>query len=109
MNRRTFLALALLGFAIVMPLRAEPRVGGFGDVAVDDAGVVAAAKAAIDAKSKDEPVTLIKILGAQRQVVAGMNYKLQLRVKSGDAEKDAQAVVWAKLDRSHQLTSWTWK
>ena len=54
-------------------------------------------------------ITLVKIVRARRQVVAGTNYCLDLTVDMGDHEKRAQAVVWKKLSGEHELTSWTWR
>ena len=55
---------------------------------------------------------LVRILSAQEQVVAGMNYRLKLRVKLNGAEKDAEAVVWWQAWREpepYRLTSWRWE
>jgi hypothetical protein len=42
-------------------------------------------------------------------LVAGMNYRLRLKVKVDGKVKEAEAVVWRKLSGEHELTSWTWK
>lgn len=81
--------------------------GGFSDVAVDDPGVKAAAKFAVEERTKTEPkLALEKITKASRQVVAGLNYDLTLSVTVGTETKTAVVRVWAKLDRTHELTSW---
>jgi hypothetical protein len=54
---------------------------------------------------------LSKILGAEQQVVAGMNYRLKLRVRVNGNEKQAEAIVWWQSWRKpdpYQLTSWKW-
>ena len=54
---------------------------------------------------------LIKILRAEEQVVAGMNYRLTLKVKVNGKEKQADAVVWWQNWRKpnpYELTSWRW-
>lgn len=81
--------------------------GGFSDVSVDDAGVKAAAEFAIKERAKTEPgIGLDKITKASRQVVAGLNYDLTLSVTVGKEKKIAVVRVWAKLDRTHELSSW---
>ncbi|MCE9556723.1 MAG: hypothetical protein K8T91_25520 [Planctomycetes bacterium] len=93
--------------------------GGRKKVPVDDQGVVEAAKFAVQAHAKaakDEDLTLVKILDAQRQVVQGYMYTITLDVKSGSRTKKAVAEVWVKPllkdekeeDRI-QLNSWKWK
>ena len=55
---------------------------------------------------------LVTILGAEKQVVAGMNYRLQLRVNLNGQEKIATATVcwqaWRK-PAPYELTAWSWK
>lgn len=98
---------------------AEPLVGGYARASVTNADVIAAAAFAIQEKDAelskgDKPaeLTLVEIKGAEQQVVAGLNYRLALRVKVNAAEKDAMAVVWSQpwnKDAPLRLTSWTWK
>ena len=93
--------------------------GGKKKIPVNDQGVVEAAKFAVQAfakESRDDDLTLVQILGAQRQVVQGYMYTLTLTVKSGSRTKNAVAEVWVKPllkdekeeDRI-QLNSWKWK
>jgi hypothetical protein len=56
-----------------------------------------------------EKLNLVMIKEAQHQVVAGMNYKLSLVVMRNGKEEYAVAVVWAKLDGTHELTEWAWQ
>jgi hypothetical protein len=92
--------------------------GGYADVTVTDERVVAAAAFAVKAKEKtlrekketpSAKLTLVRILGAQQQVVAGMNYRLRLAVRLNKAEKQAEAVVFRKLSGAYELTAWEWK
>jgi hypothetical protein len=100
-----FLVLACI---CVAPLLAAVP-GGFSDVAVDDPGVQAAAKFAVEERAKTEPkLTLDKITKANRQVVAGLNYDLTLTVTVGTEKKTAVVRVWAKLDKTHELSSWAY-
>ncbi len=111
MTRRTLLSVLLIAaFSLVVAIPTLAVPGGHEDAKVDDERVIAAAKAAIAEKNKTEPValTLVKIEKAQQQVVAGMNYTITLKVKAGSEVKEAEVVVWVKLDGKYQLTSWTW-
>ena len=101
---------------------AQPsRPGGYATASVTNKEVVAAAAFAIKAqqnamqeKKDTEPpkLELVTILQAEQQVVAGMSYRLQLKVKVKGKEKTAKAIVWWQAWRNpdpYQLTSWTWK
>lgn len=91
--------------------------GGWTKVSVKDEGVVLAAQYAIKAQQKVmkesgdlKKLTLVRIQEAQSQVVQGVNYKLSLHVKVGDAERTTHAVVWVRSwlqeDERYNLTSW---
>lgn len=61
--------------------------GGFSPLDVDDVKVkemAAFASSAISANTNSGPVTLIKVVKAQSQVVAGMNYKLTLELNGAE-------------------------
>lgn len=89
-----------------------PMVGGFKAVSVKDAGVINAAKFAVNkiAKNEEMDLTLKSIEKAGRQVVAGTNYKLLLRVTYADGGElysmCITAVVYKNLKRVSSLTSW---
>jgi hypothetical protein len=84
--------------------------GGYRDMLVNDKDVVKTAAFAIEAKNKmgKEKLTLEKIVKAEMQVVAGRNFRLTLDVSESGRTRRAVAVVWAKLDGTFELTSWTW-
>jgi hypothetical protein len=98
-----------------------PLLGGYAAAAVTDKQVSAAADFAVKAEEKAmragkdaQPATLalIKILDAQQQVVAGMNYRLRLKVRLNGEEREADAVVWWQAWRvpdPYELTSWNWR
>jgi hypothetical protein len=46
---------------------------------------------------------------AEVQVVAGRNFRLTMDVRVEGGIRKAQAIVWAKLDRTYALTKWEWK
>ena len=89
--------------------------GGWSKAAVDDPEVVAAAAFAIEARGAGKaddagPLALVKILAAEQQVVAGMNYRITMEVTIGDDVRKAEATVWARVwlekDERYQLTAW---
>jgi hypothetical protein len=92
---------------------AEQIVGGYSETSITNAEVVAAAQFAIKAQAATSEqkiiITLVELLSARQQVVAGMNYRLRIKVKTDGKVKEAEVVVWRKLSDEHELTSWTWK
>ena len=88
----------------------NPVPGGWSPVAADDAKVKAAAQRAValQAAIEQSELKLVSIDDAQRQVVAGINYKLRLSVMRGQQQWQASATVWGKLDGSYELTAWSW-
>ena len=108
----------------------DRKVGGFAVVSTTEREVKSAAAFAVkaqqtalrkesvgldDPKAKPQPIprlALVRIVAAEHQVVAGMNYRLQLRVTLDGEEKTADALVWWQAWRkpeSYILTTWTWK
>ena len=109
----------LLGIAFVSPsIRAESMPGGIAEASVEDQWVLEAARSSIEAKSKAmreedkekiSAISLVKVLSARQQVVAGMNYFLRLQVTVNETLKEADVVVWRQLSGEYRLTSWEWK
>jgi hypothetical protein len=94
----------------------EPMPGGYAPASVADKEVVAAAAFAIQAQQKapgkHAKLELVKIRKAESQVVAGMNYRLELDVKQDGKVRAAEAIVWWQAWRKSEpygLTSWKWK
>lgn len=99
------LLLSLLCLATIAI--AQPILGGFSPVAPTDADALAAAKFAV--AKHDAKLTFQAIEKAEQQVVAGMNYRMTLRVLDAGKARQATAVVWHKLGNAgHELTSWKW-
>lgn len=90
------------------PPTERPVVGGYAKIGVLDKDVVEAATFAVKDQAKKEgaQIELVKIVQAKRQVVAGMNYQLLLEVKSQGVTSKVHAILWKKLDGSHDLTEW---
>ncbi|MCX6923216.1 MAG: cystatin domain-containing protein [Verrucomicrobia bacterium] len=121
MNRRILLTcILLITFCIATGLAQQSMPGGWAKAPVNKKEVVDAVAFAIKAQKKAVPdakggqptkLELVKIIGAEEQVVAGMNYRLRLKVKVHGKEKQAEAVVWWQAWRKqhpYQLTSWKW-
>jgi hypothetical protein len=89
----------------------EPIAGGWSDASVEDEGVKSAAREGVSIKGKETGINLqlTRILEARKQVVAGMNYRLKIRVMGAGKENTATIVVWSKLDRTYELTKWLWE
>lgn len=87
------------------------RPGGWSPAPLDDERIKLAAQRAIESKAAADAVvlTLSSIDDAQRQVVAGTNYKLRLAVTQNGEHRIATAIVWRKLNGDYQLTGWTWE
>src|SRR6266849_6813033 len=90
------------------------RTGGYKEVAKDDAGVMAAAEFAVKEQGTKQEMTykLVSIEHAEQQVVAGINYRLCLKVGYHKQDDDVdttefvRAVVYQNLKREYSLTSW---
>lgn len=120
---KTYKKICMLAMMLVFAggLFSANAAGEYAPVLVNDEEVIAAAEFAISAQQKElngtqeaehVKLTLIKILSAQKQVVAGMNFKIQLKVAVDGVEKKAEAVVWWQAWRKpnpYSLTSLTWK
>jgi hypothetical protein len=90
------------------------RVGGYKEVAKDSPEVQAAAEFAVKEQSRKLEMTykLVSIAHAESQTVAGVNYRLCLKVGYHKEDDDAdtteffRAVVYRNLQKDYSLTSW---
>ena len=96
-------ALAWVGFA------EENVPGGYSASALTE-DVKTAAEFAVQEQSKRQPPTLKlnKIFKAEKQIVAGVNYRLHIIVKEGRSVRAAKVVVFRDLKSHYKLTSWKW-
>ncbi|MEI6073023.1 MAG: cystatin domain-containing protein [Verrucomicrobiae bacterium] len=105
------LALALASTAIAADNPAKPDqsalCGGYSPAEIDsEVRTVAEFAVKTQSESTERALKLIKILKVERQVVAGLNFRLEIEVADGSKHLKARAVVWKKLDGSFALTSW---
>lgn len=83
-------------------------VGGFRDTGKTDETVVAAANFAVQTQAQqDATLELVRIQRAERQIVAGSNYRLCLDVKSKKKPEQATATVYLNLQNEFSLSDWT--
>jgi hypothetical protein len=107
MKRGSSLLLALV--LIVSAAASSPArqvAGGYASASADDAQVLAAARFAVRAakRRRGARVQLVAVERAETQVVAGINYRLCLRVREGKRTHEAGAVVYENLRRRLSLT-----
>jgi hypothetical protein len=84
--------------------------GGWSAAGLQDEPVVRAARFALQEQARQSQVgfKLLAIKHARQQVVAGMNYSMNLMVQSDGKRRLVIAVVWTKPDGSMELTRWHW-
>ena len=105
---KTAALLAALVGAAVCP--AQQMVCNYRAAAKTDKTVVGAANFAVKARGEAQKTPALKLVAverAERQVVAGTNYRLCLSVKSGSANAQATAVVYQNLQNQFELSEWT--
>jgi len=91
-----------------------PRVGGFKPVAANNPEVTAAARfaAAAQGKKEDTNIRLLAVESAEQAVVAGMIYRLCLKVEIEDTENNVDVTthvrteVFRSLQKQYQLRKW---
>ena len=110
-NWRAVLLIAALNFvfSIASVAFAQDQIaGGYGETSTTDPEAVAAARFAVSRQGRKQraPITLISVERAEVQVVAGLNYKVWLKVKSRGKTQNVTAVVYKNLKRQLSLTSW---
>jgi hypothetical protein len=113
-TRRTILISgAIIGLMCAAVVSAQ-RPGGYREIAKDDEGAAAAAEFAVKQQSEDKGTTykLVSVEHAESQVVAGINYRLCLKVgfkadDDSDKTEFVRVVVYRSLQNQYSLTSWT--
>lgn len=105
------IAMNLMAMLEVTSLRAQPAPGSYRRIATNEKEVRKAAKYAVkqEQRKSEKRYSLRNIVSAERQVVAGLNYRLCLNLKSDGEEKTAEAVIYKNLQQQYALTSWEWK
>ena len=84
-------------------------VGGYRETSKTDETVVAAANFAVashNEKLKGASLELTSIERAERQIVAGSNYRICLALKSNERLQQATAIVYLNLQNKFSLSNW---
>jgi hypothetical protein len=110
----TLLAAVGAAFGSTAAGQKEPIVGGYKEVAMDAPEVTSVAAFAVAARGRKEhhTIKLISVETAERQVVAGMNYRLCLKVETEDTDNNVDAtenvkvLVFRSLQKTYTLKSW---
>lgn len=85
-----------------------PTIGGYRKIETADADVRAAVDFAI--KEKGDKFGLIKIKKAERQVVAGINFRVKMKISEKTGEKESKytvtTVIYHDLSGKYSISSW---
>ena len=90
------------------------RVGGYQEISKTDSDAQAAAEFAVSsqAETTSKEMSLVEVVKAERQIVAGSNYRMCMQVNSEGAEGQdsvaitVQVVVYVDLKGNRKLSSW---
>ncbi len=112
---RSKLLLSTLAVILTAAFSAQAqKVGGYKEISKTAAAARSAAIFAVGAEAQKNNATieLNSVLQAESQVVAGMNYRLCLKVTTSGAKDEAdviitvRVVVYRDLKGKYSLTSW---
>jgi hypothetical protein len=106
--RRVFWICFVCSLLVPACALAEPPFpGGYSEVKLDQQTQLAANFAVGEISKKlNEPLALKDIVSAERQVVAGWNYRFELNLTKNNQPYRFRAIVWRRLDGNMELTSW---
>ncbi|CAN5620282.1 hypothetical protein BH10ACI3_BH10ACI3_08210 [soil metagenome] len=110
-NKLIALVLSTFAFLLISDSASFAQIaGGYSMIEKNDPVVIKAANFAIKARSEatKKKFKLGEIAKAERQVVAGSNFRLCMQVSAnGGREMNVEAVVYQDLKNKYKLTSWT--
>lgn len=116
--KRSLTLIAILSVALFVftwTIVSAQRTGGYREIDKADEGAAAAAEFAVKAESEKKEMSykLVSIEHAETQTVAGINYRLCLKVGYHKTDDEAETtefvrvVVYRNLQNQYSLTSWT--
>ena len=116
--KRSLTLIAILSVALFVftwCIVSAQRTGGYREIDKADEGAATAAEFAVKAESEKKEMTykLVSIEHAETQTVAGINYRICLKVGYHKADDEAETtesvrvVVFRSLQNQYSLTSWT--
>ena len=108
----------LSAFAVVLMFASAglaQKTGGYKEIPRSDAGAASAAEFAVsaEAEKKGATISLVAVEHAESQTVAGINYRLCLKVTTSGEKNEAdvtitvKVVVYRNLKGEYSLTSWS--
>jgi hypothetical protein len=103
------LVAIVFSFGLAAHAQQRPIVGGYRKTSTTAVDVVKAAEFAVaeaGRKDKEAEITLTSIERAEKQVVAGTNYRLCLRLEINGESQDIKAIVFQSLKNALSLVSW---
>ena len=116
MRKRSYaVVLLVLAVGVSAIATSAQRLGGYREIDKSDEGAAAAAEFAVKAESEKKEMTykLVSVEHAESQVVAGINYRLCLKIGYHKQDDDVdttefvRVVVNRSLQNQYSLTSWT--
>ena len=115
MKRSSIAVVITVAFALFGAVAVAQRTGGYREIDKADEGAAAAAEFAVKDQSEKKELAykLVSVAKAETQTVAGINYRLCLKVsyqKQGEDEETnefVQVVVFRSLQKEYSLTSWS--
>ena len=116
--KRSLTLIAILSVALFVftwSIVSAQRTGGYREIDKADEGAATAAEFAVKAESEKKEMTykLVSIEHAETQTVAGINYRLCLKIGYHKQDDDVdttefvRVVVFRSLQNQYSLTSWT--
>jgi hypothetical protein len=96
----------LIGSMTGLHAQETPMAGGYQSASVTQPDVMEAARYAVRKQKRKKSVRLVSIERAETQIVAGMNYRLCLKVKIKGKTRTVTTVVYKNLEQLYSLTSW---
>ncbi|KAL4111842.1 hypothetical protein QTP88_015723 [Uroleucon formosanum] len=104
------LFIALLGENVSAQKHKPSPLGGYNDIEVDSENIKKLALFSLDSITQQtmskRSLGLIRVVSAKSQVVAGINYKIQLLVCEKDSTQGKNIVMDPKYCRSCDITIW---
>lgn len=117
MRKRSIGVIIVIVCALLMSgvLVSAQKTGGYREIDKADEGALAAAEFAVKDQSEKKEMTykLVSLEKAETQVVAGINYRLCLKVGYHKQDDDVdttefvRVIVYRSLQNQYSLTSWT--
>lgn len=89
---------------------AQARVGAWAPTDAFNSDVQEAARFAVQTFAVQNKVRVLfrEVTQARQQVVAGLNFQLQLQVTLDGVPKNVTVTVWRQLNGDYRLQSWDW-